>query len=102
MKNNLLLVWIIITIIAIGVSVFINYWFIIPRIEKNKYIPIEIYTYDTNSNNYNKIINESIEENINKMYDGHISHLNISITLFSVCLGIFYNYFWRFLYFKNQ
>lgn len=89
MKNNLLLVWIIITIIAIGVSVFINYWFIIPRIEKNKYIPIEIYTYDTNSNNYNKIINESIEENINKMYDGHISHLNISITLFSVCLGIF-------------
>mgnify|MGYP004633206499 FL=1 len=89
MKNNLLLVWIIITIIAIGVSVFINYWFIIPRIEKNKYIPIEIYTYDTNSNNYNKIINESIEENINKMYDGHISHLNISITLFSVWLGIF-------------
>lgn len=89
MKNNLLLVWIIITIIAIGVSVFINYWFIIQRIEKNKYIPIEIYTYDTNSNNYNKIINESIEENINKMYDGHISHLNISITLFSVCLGIF-------------
>ena len=67
MKNNLLLVWIIITIIAIGVSVFINYWFIIPRIEKNKYIPIEIYTYDTNSNNYNKIINESIEENINKI-----------------------------------
>lgn len=89
MKNNLLSVWVIITIIAIGVSVFINYWFIIPRIEKNKYIPIEIYTYDTNSNNYNKIINESIEENINKMYDGHISHLNISITLFSVCLGIF-------------
>lgn len=89
MKNNLLLVWSIITIIAIGVSVFINYWLIIPRIEKNKYIPIEIYTYDTNSNNYNKIINESIEENINKMYDRHISHLNISITLFSVCLGIF-------------
>ena len=40
MKNNLLSVWVIITIIAIGVSVFINYWFIIPRIEKNKYIPI--------------------------------------------------------------
>lgn len=89
MKNNLLLVWAIITIIAIGISVFINYWFIIPRIEKNKYIPIEIYTYNTNSNDYNKIINESIEENINKMYDRHISHLNVSITLFSVCLGIF-------------
>lgn len=89
MKNNLLLVWAIITIIAIGISVFINYWFIIPRIEKNKYIPIEIYTYNTNSNDYNRIINESIEENINKMYDRHISHLNVSITLFSVCLGIF-------------
>ena len=89
MKKNLLLVWVIITIIAISVSVFINYCFIIPRIEKNKYIPIEIYTYDTNSNDYNKIINESIEENINKMYGRHISHLNISITLFSVCLGIF-------------
>ena len=89
MKNNLLLVWAIITIIAIGISVFINYWFIIPRIEKNKYIPIEIYTYNTNSNDYNKIINESIEENINKMYDRHISHLNVSITLFSICLGIF-------------
>lgn len=89
MKNNLLLVWVIIIIIGIAVFIFINYWFIIPRIEKNKYIPIEIYTYDTNSNNYIKIINESIEENINKMYDRHISHLNVSITLFSVCLGIF-------------
>ena len=89
MKNNLLSVWIIITIIAIGVSVFINYWVIIPRIEKNKYAPIEIYTYNTNSNDYNKIINESIEENINKIYNRHISHLNVSITLFSICLGIF-------------
>lgn len=89
MKNNLLLVWVIIMIIGIAVFIFINYWFIIPRIEKNKYIPIEIYTYNTNSNDYNKIINGSIEENINKMYDRHISHLNVSITLFSVCLGIF-------------
>lgn len=89
MKNNLLLVWVIIMIIGIAVFIFINYWFIIPITEKNKYIPIEIYTYDTNSNNYIKIINESIEENINKMYDRHISHLNVSITLFSVWLGIF-------------
>lgn len=89
MKNNLLLVWVIIMIIGIVVFIFINYWFIIPITEKNKYIPIEIYTYDTNSNNYIKIINESIEENINKMYDRHISHLNVSITLFSVWLGIF-------------
>lgn len=89
MKNNLLLIWVMVVVVSIGVSVFITYLFIIPKIEKNKYTPIEIYTYGINSNDYNKIINDSIEENINKMYDRHISHLNISITLFSVCLGIF-------------
>lgn len=91
-----------IIIIYFVIPIMIISSFIVPNFVKNEIVPVRIYIDNINSNEHQIIndINKSIEDNINKLYERNVSHLNFSITLFSVCLGLFTIVFGLFYFLK--
>ncbi len=106
MKKNFNIHYIITaSIFFIGIILIFLSVFYLPTIHKNQPVPINVYILENKPLDYklDSSINKSIEDNIEKLYNKNISHLNTSIILFSTWLGIFGIVFGIFYFLKiNQ